>query len=158
MYDADFIFNIPSAFDRPVDFANWLNKELGLSLALAKAGESWHGPHLGLFMDFKPRHGAEPEPGLPYDRYLSSIGLTGYGGQGDLRVIMLSAVINIALAMCFRLEIDGIVIWDDQVRISHLGMKPEVEGELSWLWDFDRDIRIRSFEDLKPIISHGVEY
>ena len=95
----------------------------------------------------------EAEPGLPYDEYRSSIGLAGYGGQGDLRVIMLSAVINIALALCFRLEIDGIVIWDSQVRIAHLGVK----GEDSWLWDFDRQTRIKSFEDLKPIITPGVQ-
>ncbi len=85
-YSADFIFNIPSQFKEPADLAKWLNDELGLSIKGGRDGESWDGPHLGLFLHFAPRHGMEAQPGLPYDGYQSSIGLTGYAGQSDLRV------------------------------------------------------------------------
>lgn len=153
-YTAEFIFNIPPRFKEPADLAEWLNVELGLSLKPGRDGRSWDGPHIGLFLYFTPRHGTTAEPGLPYDEYRSSIALTGFAGQGDLRVILLSAVINIALAMCYHSEFEGIVIWDGQARIAHLG----VNGEDRRLWDFDRQTQIKSFEDLKPIITHGVQY
>ena len=149
--DAEFIFNIPSKDRDPTEFVKLLKKDLGLNFDKPNKYGIWTGTHLGLLLSFDPKHESVNDGDVPYESYKSSLGLTGYVGQGCLRVIMIHELINISMALCYFYEIEGVVVWECFEKIIHLGTGKDE----SCIMNMETKELIKSYNDI-PLIKQGV--
>jgi hypothetical protein len=151
--NVDFIFNVPSKFDEASEFVSLLKKDLGLNFDNPNKYGVWVGTHLGLELSFDPEHESENDGDIPYKNYKSSIGLTGYTGQGGLRVVMVHELINISMALCYFYEVEGIVVWENFEKVIHLGSKKNE----SCIINMATKEPIKSYSDI-PLVKQGVKY
>ena len=153
-YDADFIFNIPDRYKDPVDFTESLKSDLGLSFNERNEYGVWVGNHLGFLISFDPNHGIEDDGDVPFESFISKIGVCGYTGQSVLRVILLQELIHIAMAVCFKYRLEGVVVWECSQKIIHLGISTD-EG---YITNLDTKRPIKEYSDLKDCMVIGVKY
>ena len=153
--DAEFIFKVPSQYQNPENFVAILKKRIGLDLSPVEGEKDlWAGRFVGMDLYFHAFHGIdEDDRDIPYSHYPTSLSLTGYANWGGLRVTILSAVINLGMAICYLHETDGVVLFN-RGKIVHIGFKaPEV-----CVRDLDRNILIQNYSDLSIYLEQGVTY